>query len=158
MPAEISAGAVIYRVEGDKIYYLLLSYPAISHRAKTDYWDFAKGHIEKGESVKATILREVEEETGITDLKFAEGFKDSIKYFFVFEGKRIFKIVSFLLAKTNISNVKISFEHSGYAWLEFEEAKNRLTFANAKQVLQNANAFLLKNRDSLIVNHKSSIN
>jgi len=31
MPVEKSAGAVIFRREGDKIFYLLLHYPGVSH-------------------------------------------------------------------------------------------------------------------------------
>ena len=46
------------------------------------HWDFPKGHIEKGEKIKDTIRREVEEETGLKDIKFIEGFKEWIKYFF----------------------------------------------------------------------------
>ena len=31
-------------------------------------WDIPKGRIEEGESVKSAAIREVEEETGVTDL------------------------------------------------------------------------------------------
>ena len=42
MPREKSAGAVIFRREDSKIYYLLLHYTA-------RHWDLSKGHIEEGE-------------------------------------------------------------------------------------------------------------
>ncbi len=42
MPIEKSAGVIIFKKEGDKFFYLLLYYPALSHRASEDYWDFPK--------------------------------------------------------------------------------------------------------------------
>ncbi len=141
MPFEKSAGAVIFRKEGGKICYLLLHYPS-SAKAEKEYWDFPKGHIEKGEKELDTVKREVEEETGLKDLVFLDGFKEWIKYFFSFEGKNIFKIVTFYLAETNCKEIKISDEHTGYQWLLFEEALEQLTFKNAKKILKKAESFL----------------
>ena len=141
MPVEKSAGAIIFRKEGNEIYYLLLHYPS-SAKAPRDYWDLPKGHIEKGEKIEKTVKREVKEETGLEDLKFVEGFKEWIKYFFKFDGKNIFKIVTFLLAETKTEDVKISFEHVGYKWFSYEEAIKQLTFKNAKEILKKANDFL----------------
>jgi len=144
MPIEKSAGAVIFRRENNKIYYLLLNYPAISHRAKKDYWDFPKGHIEKGENIKDTVKREVFEETGLEDLKILPDFKETIKYFFSFRGKNVLKFVTFLLAETREKEVQISPEHQGYEWLPFENAMERLTFDNAKEILKKAHQFVKK--------------
>jgi len=141
MPIEKSAGAVVFRREGNKICYLLLHYPSTS-KAPRDYWDFPKGHIEKGEKIEDTVKREVEEETGLKDIKFVEGFKEWIKYFFRFKGKNIFKIVTFLLAETKTKKVKISPEHIGYKWLPFEEALSQLSFKNAREILKKANDYL----------------
>jgi bis(5'-nucleosidyl)-tetraphosphatase len=144
MPVEKSAGAVIFRKENHKIYYLLLNYPAISHRAEKDYWDFPKGHIEKGENLEDTVKREVFEETGLKDLKILPGFKETIKYFFRFQGKNVLKFVTFLLAETTEKEVQISSEHRGYEWLTFEKALKRLTFENAKEILKKAHQFVEK--------------
>jgi len=141
MPVEKSAGAIIFRKEGNEIYYLLLYYPS-SAKAPRDYWDLPKGHIEKGENIEETVKREAEEETGLKDLKFVEGFKAWIKYFFKFEGKNIFKIVTYLLAETENKEVKISFEHIGFEWLPYEEAIKQLTFKNAKEILKKAHSYL----------------
>jgi len=143
MPIEKSAGAIIFRYENDKIYYLLLHYPGLTHRAEKDYWDLPKGHIEKGETIAETIRREVEEETGLTDIQFVEGFKETIKYFFRFGGKNILKFVTFYLAETKTKEIKISSEHLGYQWLPYEEAMKQLTFKNAQEILKKANIYLL---------------
>jgi len=156
MPLEKSAGVIIFRKiqsktfgllqdkENSKIYYLLLHYPGVSHRAERDYWDFPKGHIEKGEEDREAATREIKEETGLGDLKYIEGFKEMIKYFFSFKGEKIFKTVVFYLAETKTKKVKISPEHIGYKWLNFNKALEQLTFKNAKEILIKAQEFLFK--------------
>jgi bis(5'-nucleosidyl)-tetraphosphatase len=138
MPFERSAGAVVFRKAEGKIYYLLLQYEA-------GHWDFPKGNIEKGEKMEETAKREIGEETGIKDVKFIDGFKEWIKYFFRAGGENIFKIVTFLLAETKETEVKISWEHTGFRWLPYKEALEQLTFKNAKEILKKANEFLTKN-------------
>ena len=137
MPLEKSAGAVVFRRENKKIYYLLLHY-------QWGHWDFPKGNIEKGEELKDTVKREVREETGIENIEFIPGFKENIKYFFKLKGKTIFKIVTFFLAETKEKEIKISREHVGFKWLPFKEALEQLTFKNAKEILKKANDFLKK--------------
>lgn len=150
MPKEKSAGAIIFRKEGDKIYYLLLHYP-------TGHWEFPKGHIEGKETEEETVKREIKEETGIEDLKIIPGFKQYIKYFFrqykenVSEADRrkgktpwVFKLVVFFIAETKEKEVKISHEHKGYAWLPIEEAIKKTTFKNSKDLLKKSNDFIIK--------------
>ncbi len=141
MPKEISAGAVVFRKNG-KIYYLLLHY-------KSGHWDFPKGHIEDGEEEDKTVRREIEEETGIKDIELIDGFKNWIKYFFrkTYGGDEkapwIFKIVNYYLAETKTKEIKLSDEHIGYKWLDYEDALKQLTYKNAKNVLKKANDFLV---------------
>lgn len=143
MPFEQSAGFLVFRKEADKIFYLLLHYPAGS-RASKDFWEFPKGHIEKGEDALITAKRELEEETQIKDLRIIESFKEWIKYFFVADGKKIFKVVTFFLGETSQKNIEISREHIGFAWVEFSQACEMVSFANSKKILKKANDFLLK--------------
>ena len=132
---EKSCGAIIYRNEGGRRLYLLLHY-------EEGHWDFPKGHVEEGESEEATVRREVEEETGIADLEFEPLFRESISYFFKRAGRLVKKEVVLFLAQTRQSSVKLSREHIGFAWLEFEPAKKKLTYKNAQNVLQKAEARL----------------
>ncbi|TFG35485.1 MAG: NUDIX domain-containing protein, partial [Parcubacteria group bacterium] len=90
MSLEYSAGAIIFRKQEGKRFYLLLHY-------QSGHWEFPKGHIEKGEQEKETVARETEEETGIKDIVFIEGFKEPIKYFFRVKKRTIIKTVIFYL-------------------------------------------------------------
>ncbi len=149
MPQEKSAGAIIYRMKDGVAHYLLLHYPS-------GHWEFAKGHIEKGECPEATARREIAEETGITDLRIVPGFKEYAKYFFkksydlTGEAKKkapwVFKLVVFFLAETATENVKISPEYKGFAWLPYEEAVKKLTYKNAKELFNKAHDYLVSTK------------
>lgn len=153
MPVERSAGAVIFREEGEKIFYLLLHYQSGARRPEP-YWDFPKGHIEKGENAEDAAGREVAEETGLEDIEISPSFKETIKYFFKWEEKNILKFATFYLAKTKTKNVKISGEHIGFEWLPYEEALEQLNFKNAKDILKKANGFLSESIRSCKKNSK----
>ena len=149
MPKEKSAGAIIFRMEHGVPHYLLLHYPS-------GHWEFAKGHIEKGENFEATVRREVLEETGIKDLKIMSGFKQYAKYFFrknyglKGEAKKkapwVFKLVLFLVAETRQEEVTISKEHKGFLWLPIDQAIKRTTYKNAKELLKKAHEFVISKK------------
>ncbi len=141
MPKEKSAGAIVFRIEKGEPVYLLLHYPS-SAKAKREYWDLAKGHIEKGEEEKDTVLREIQEETGLKDIKLFDGFREEIRYWFQLGGQKISKTVAFYLAQTKQGKVTISHEHVGFQWLPYKQAQEKLTYQNAKQVLEKAHHFL----------------
>ncbi len=132
---ERSAGAVVFHRAGRQICYLLLHY-------EEGHWDFPKGHIEKGEKTEQTVHREIEEETGIRSVRLIPNFKETIRYFFWSEKKRILKFVVYLLAQTSQKKVALSYEHQGYLWLPFPEALSQITFATSRKVLEKAHAFL----------------
>ena len=103
MVRERSAGAIIYRNVENGIKYLLLHY-----HYKTYFWDFPKGKIEEGEAEEETARREVKEETGLEALKFVEGFKEKISYFYKRERKTVFKTVVYFLVESGEEKVKLS--------------------------------------------------
>ncbi len=145
MPKEESAGAIIYILKNNVPHYLLLHYPS-------GHWEFARGHKEEGESEEITVRREVEEETGLRDIKIIPGFKEHTKLIFrrtynlkPSEKKRapwIVKIVTLYLAQAITQDVKISEEHQGFLWLPYEEAHKKL-LKKGRDVLEKAHQFLL---------------
>ncbi len=129
MPTERSCGAVVYNRDG----YLLLRYG-------WGHWGFVKGNVEPGEDEQETVLREAEEETGLTpgQLFFQDGFRETITYFYKKDGTTIHKEVVYFLAESTSRDVSLSHEHTDYAWLSYDEAMERLTYDNARQVLKKA--------------------
>jgi mutator protein MutT len=43
-----------------------------AHRSYPDCWDIIGGHVEPGETIEQTLVREVEEEIGVTPIQFAK--------------------------------------------------------------------------------------
>jgi|SRR3990170_2838130 len=133
---EKSCGAVVY-AKNNEVNYLLLHYDA-------GHWDFVKGNVEQGETEKETVIRELQEETGITDPQFIEGFKEKIIYFYKRQGATVNKEVIFFIIETHTTKVQLSYEHIGYEWLTYERAMEKLTFKNAKDILQKARDYIKK--------------
>ncbi|XES76777.1 MAG: bis(5'-nucleosyl)-tetraphosphatase [Candidatus Bathyarchaeia archaeon] len=133
---EKSCGAVVY-AKNSEVKYLLLQYEA-------GHWDFVKGNVEEGESEQETTVRELSEETGITGAQFVDGFREKISYFYKRQGSTVYKEVIFFLMESPTTDIKISFEHIGFDWLTYDDAMKKLTFKNARDVLQKAHGFLKK--------------
>ena len=138
MLREKSCGAVIFIKKSDATKYLLLNYAA-------GHWDFVKGNVEPNESEKETVVRELKEETSITEAQFVDGFREAIAYFYRRQGLTIHKEVVFFLMEAYTDKVVLSFEHVGYVWLDYQHTMEKLTFKNAKDVLQKSRDFLKKN-------------
>ena len=137
MKDEQSAGVILFTNNTIKRQFLILHYPM-------GHWDFVKGKIELGETIKQTVHRETKEETGIEDLEFIDDFKSEIRYNFQFEGELIRKKVIFFLAKTKTKDVIISDEHLDYVWLSFQNALKKITFQNSRDILLKAENLLCK--------------
>lgn len=138
MLEERSAGAVVFYGNSPDREYVILHYPS-------GHWDFPKGNIEPDETVPDTVRREVREETGIGELELRDGFEKKIEYYYRRDRQIVHKVVIFLLAESKTRDVKISFEHEGFAWLHYPEAMGKLTFKNAKTILQEAEDYLNEN-------------
>ncbi len=139
MKRAFSAGGVIFYKKQNQHYYLLL---LNKHKKDKEHWDFPKGLIEKGEKAEEAARQEIQEETGLTNFDFIPGFRKDIQYFFKDNKDLVFKQVSYFLVRANTDQVKISWEHKGYLWLPFNEAKKRLTHKNSQEILEAAEKFL----------------
>lgn len=132
---EISAGVVLYRMQDSRRLYLVLLYAA-------GHWDLAKGKRETGESDVQAALREVREETGISDVALHEGFARRIEYEFTDGDGAVHKTVTFFLGETGARDVTLSDEHRDYAWREYGDAVRAVTYPAAAGVLGAADAWL----------------
>jgi len=134
---EKSCGIITYRILDGNREYLLLHYPG-------GHWDFPKGHVEKIDAGEhETARRELKEETGISQINFDEGYRNSMYYEFNRGAReRVKKVVVYFLACTEESEVALSFEHQNFVWLPYDEALARLTYENAKDLLRKAQNYL----------------
>jgi 8-oxo-dGTP pyrophosphatase MutT (NUDIX family) len=133
---ETSAGGVVFRIaEGTPVYLLI--------RDSYKNWGFPKGHLETGEQPEAAALREVSEETGLSDLSM-RGLIATIDWHFRFRGRLIHKICHFFLLETAESSTSPQRAEGITAcrWLRFDEAEELISYANARDVLRRARALL----------------
>lgn len=132
---EKSCGIILFRKhEGEKL-FLILHYPG-------GHFDFPKGHVEANEEEMETAARELEEETGISDIEFIPGYREEMSYKYFRQGRPSNKQVVYFLAETKTEKITISHEHQGSVWLPYEEAFAKLTFDNARNLLIKARDFL----------------
>lgn len=130
---EKSAGAYVFRKVDGKVEFLFLR--------KDSFWDVPKGNVEKGEDEMETVIREAKEEAGLDDLKFVEGFKEKVHYFYRRQEQLVSKDVIFFLAETHVKDVRISWEHKGFEWMDVETAMP-LMKKGQKDVLEKAHEYL----------------
>lgn len=107
------------------------------------YWEFPKGHLKEGETDVLAAQREVREETGLNHLTVLKGFRTSIKYRYLRQGRESDKEVVFYLMETRPQSVVISDEHQGFIWLPYKDALAKLSYNNARRVLSEGYAFLM---------------
>lgn len=139
---ETSAGIIVYQADDimHQPTYLLLHYIS-------GHWDFAKGKLEPGETKLQAAIRELKEETSL-EAQVHDHFEESLSYLFRNrKGEMINKTVTFFVGKETGGDIALSREHIAYIWLPFQEALQKLTYTNARQVLTKAHHFLMNNKD-----------
>ncbi len=140
MKREKSCGAVVFTEVEGKIKYIII-------RSKRGLCGFPKGHVESGESEKATAGREVKEETSL-NVTFVKGFRMADSY--MLPKTRSMKDVIYFLGYYKDQEYKPQKkELSGIELLSYEEALKRLVFKNAKDILIAADNFIKDNSSAV---------
>jgi 8-oxo-dGTP pyrophosphatase MutT (NUDIX family) len=140
-PDEVSksVGAVVL----NKRMHVLLVF-----QQQNKYWEFPKGKVEPGERELDTLRREIFEETGIRNFQVMKQFRKTVYYDFQFEDRLIRRKVVYFLVRTH-DRVRISDEHTEYAWLPISRARKRLKHANQIQLLDQVTQRLYAPRPSV---------
>jgi 8-oxo-dGTP pyrophosphatase MutT (NUDIX family) len=128
-PTRLSAGVVVVRATPDGWRFLLLR--AFNH------WDFPKGMVESGEEPLAAAIREVREESLISDLEFVWG-QDHTETGPYSRGK----VARYYVARTGTAEVTLPVieelgrpEHNEYRWVDYNSAL-RLVSPRVEPVLE----------------------
>ena len=99
------------------------------------HWGLPKGHVEENETEKETAIREVKEETNldveiISDKRFVEAYMTD---------RGTYKEVVYFLAKKIGGEIKNQEEEvKSIEWLSVEEAIEKISFDNMKELLKKA--------------------
>ena len=142
MNKEFSAGAVIFKREGDKILFLVI------YSKRNNIWGFPKGHLERGETEEQAALREIKEEVSLDNLQFEKGFIKKIRYETVskrlpFQGERIEKYVTYFLCEAGNQDIIVDGrEVTDHRFLNFRQLQDLIKFSNLKNILRKAYDFL----------------
>jgi 8-oxo-dGTP pyrophosphatase MutT (NUDIX family) len=108
---------------------------------RTGVWALPKGRIDPGESAEATALREVAEETGAHGRSL--GKLGDVRYWFNWEGERVFKVVSFFLVRYaggRLGDIPEAFRHevAEVRWLPLDEAPRLLAYGGERDMARKA--------------------
>ena len=132
MRTETSAGGVVVRRE-DTGWEVVLT----SRRTRRGdlAWGLPKGLVEPGERAEDTAVREVQEETGLVAVIRED--LGNISYWFVWDGERVRKRVSFFLMDAVSGDVSMhDFEMEDVRWCSLAEAIEKASYPSERDVLQ----------------------
>jgi 8-oxo-dGTP pyrophosphatase MutT (NUDIX family) len=137
MRREFSAGGVLVRrLQGRWV--LAAIRPA---GKKPGTWALPKGRIDDGERGEETALREVAEETGAHGRSL--GKLGDVRYWFNWEGERVFKVVSFFLVRYEggrLGDIPAEHRHevAEVKWLPLDDAPTLLSYGGERAMARKA--------------------
>jgi 8-oxo-dGTP pyrophosphatase MutT (NUDIX family) len=130
---EYTAGGVVFRRTGAGNLEILMIQDRLGR------WTIPKGHVEEGESLEQTALREVAEETGLTELQLGEKL-DKLHFFYRKEGKLIFMTTFVFLMEALGDTDAIQVEESegivDAKWFPYEKALGLIEYRDTERLFR----------------------
>jgi ADP-ribose pyrophosphatase YjhB (NUDIX family) len=119
----VKAGGIVVKEKNGQKFVLLV------YRKKENDWSFPKGHVEPGEEIKDTVLREMEEETGLKTEIIKELAPN--EYTNSKTGEKV--ITHMYLLKIAAGDLKPEYEGDEVLLVKFDEVGDRLSYDNLKE-------------------------
>lgn len=114
-------------------------------------WSVPKGHVESGETLEQTGLREIGEETGLHALEIIDKL-DKVHFFYRFEGKLIFMTTFIFLVESLDMDEEVVVEESegivSARWFPAKKAEQVLEYKDLKTLMQRSLA-IIKERQTV---------
>lgn len=130
-----AAGAVVYTIVNNNIYYVIVE-------NKKNICGFPKGMIEDEETEKVAALREIMEETSL-QVQLMDDFKETLTYYQP-EYDRV-KYVTYFIGYYHNQIIKFpKCELNGCYLLSYDEAKEKIKETNTLELLANVNELIKK--------------
>jgi mutator protein MutT len=133
----VGVKALIVNDEGN---ILLMKEDGSAHRTPvSDYWDFPGGRIQENETATEALYREIEEETGITELEGSKFYTAAVSNHAIPLKSGITVGLILMVYRVKIkpqAKIELSDEHLGYEWVSLTEAKRRLLDKYPKEFTQ----------------------
>ena len=109
-----------------------------------------KGQIDPGESGEQAALREIAEETGVHGRSL--GKLGDTRYWFSWDGERVFKVVSFFLVRYEggrLGDIPEEFRHevAEARWLPLADAPSLLAYHGEREMAEKAIEVLAAGED-----------
>lgn len=129
---EYTAGGVVYRHVDNHVEILMI-------QDRMGRWTIPKGHVEEGESLEQTALREVAEETGLTQFRLGEKL-DKLHFFYRKEGKLIFMTTHvYLMEAIGDTDAVIPEDSEGIVdakWFDSTEALGLIEYKDTERLFR----------------------
>ena len=145
-PDVVAAGAVISRKGPEGREFLLV------HRPKYDDWSFPKGKQDPGEHVAATAVREVLEETGV-EIRLGRPLRPQLYAVSGGRAKTVHYWVGHVVGDDDLSSYEVNDEVDDLAWLSESAAKERMTYLDDIDLLDQFDKSRKTTSTLLVVRH-----
>ncbi|MCL9808578.1 NUDIX hydrolase [Flavobacterium luminosum] len=138
IPVNKAGGGLVYNKKGEVLFIL-----------RNGKWDLPKGGLNKYEEIEDAAKREVEEETGVSNLKITKKLQKTY-HIFKRNGKYKLKITQWYEMHTDFEGPLVGQAEEGIekvAWLNPEEIESALknSYENIKLLFEEEKKYSLKN-------------